>query len=314
MTVRKAVDNLVNEGTLYRVPAKGTFIAKRKPKRSKTRTVGYFLDNRIAGGLSSPYHAMLFNAIEKQTSAQGYALIYFTNSAQTKIPRLLKKLDGVIASCFPRAEQTVQEIKALVQVVAVDNSLADKTIPSVIVDSFNAEAEAVDHLCSLGHERIGFMTGLEESDVGKNRYEGYRNGLANNGLKSDMTLVFRGNYTFDSGASGIDYFLSLKKRPSAIVCASDSMALGAISQLHKEGLSVPGDMSIIGFNDIDVARQITPPLSTIAVPVEEIARRAFAMLECLIDGKPLENRHVALEAHLVDRSTCGEPGGDTVDA
>lgn len=314
MTIRKAVENLVNEGVLYKVPTKGTFVADQKHNKPKTRNIGYFLDSRIAGGLSSPYYAMIFNAIEKQATAQGYSLIYFTDSEQTDLDKVLRKLDGVIASCFPRVEMLVQELKRALPVVAIDNSPADKTIPSVIVDNFNGEAEAVDHLCSLGHRRIGFMTGLEDSDVGKNRYEGYRSGLAKNGIDTDQTLVFRGNYTFGSGASGADYFMSLERRPTAIVCANDSMALGAISQLHKLGCTVPDDVSVIGFDDIDIARQIVPALTTVNVPVDEIATRAFAMLERLIDGEALDNLQVALTARLVVRDSTAAASGKTAAA
>ena len=303
MTVRKAVENLVGEGVLYKVPTKGTFVADQKHNKPKTRNIGYFLDSRIAGGLSSPYYSMIFNAIEKRATSGGYSLIYFTDSEQTNLAKVLRKLDGVIASCFPRVEPMMQELKRVLPVVAIDNSAADKSIPSVIIDNFNAEAEAVDHLCSLGHQRIGFMTGLEDSDVGKNRYEGYRSGLAKNDIETDQTLVFRGNYTFGSGSSGADYFMSLERPPTAIVCANDSMALGAINRLDKLGRKVPDDVSVVGFDDIDIAQQIVPSLTTIDVPVEEIATRAFAMLERLIDGKPLDNMHVALEARLVVRDS-----------
>jgi DNA-binding LacI/PurR family transcriptional regulator len=309
MTIRKAIDNLVNEGLLYKVPTKGTYVADQKANKSRTRTIGYFLDSRIAGGLSSPYYAMIFNAIEKQTVQKGYSLLYFTDTGEANLKAVLNKMDGVIASCFLRVEGLVQEIKSAGPVVAIDNSVADKTIPSVIIDNFNAQIETVDYLCSIGHRNIGFMTGLEDSDVGKNRYEGYRRGLTRQGLDVDPTLVFRGNYTFGSGVNGAEYFLSLNKRPTAIICANDSMALGAINKLHQEGLEVPGDMSVVGFDDIDIARQITPPLTTVSVPVDEIARNAFAMLEALIEGKPLENRHVALAAHLKVRGTSCAPAG-----
>jgi DNA-binding LacI/PurR family transcriptional regulator len=271
MTVRKAVDNLVNEGLLYKIPTKGTFIADQKANKVKTRTIGYFLDSRIAGGLSSPYYSMIFNAIEKQASRNGYSLVYFTDTSASSLHVVLKKLDGVIASSFSRVENLLQEIKAIVPVVAIDNSPADKTIPSVIIDNFSAQIQSVDYLYSLGHQRIGFMTGLEDSDVGKNRYEGYKSGLIKQGIKADPALIFRGNYTFGSGVSGVQYFLTLEQRPTAIICANDSMALGAINKLHQEGLNVPRDMSIVGFDDIDIARQITPPLSTVSVPVDEIA-------------------------------------------
>jgi DNA-binding LacI/PurR family transcriptional regulator len=307
MTIRKAIDNLVAEGLLYKVPTRGTFVAERKSDKAKTRTIGYFLDSRIAGGLSSPYYAMIFNALEKQTAKAGYSLVYFTDSNESSLDKVLKKLDGVIASSFLRVEPLIQQIKAEIPVVAIDNSVADKSIPSVIIDNFNAELETVDYLCSLGHRRIGFITGLEDSDVGKNRYEGYKSGLLKNGIELDHELVFRGNYTFGSGVSGAEYYLSLKQRPTAIICANDSMALGAISKLHQEGLEVPRDISVVGFDDINIAGQVTPPLTTVSVPVDTIAERAFEMLQSQIEGKALDNRHVALEAHLVARSTSRAP-------
>ena len=314
MTIRKAIENLVDEGLLYKVPTKGTYVASQKQQKPKTMTIGYFLDSRIAGGLSSPYYGLIFNAIAKATAAHGYSLVYFTNSDATNLYKILKKLDGVIASSFLRVESLIQEIKAVIPVVTIDNSAADKSIPSVIIDNFSAEVESVDYLRSLGHERIGFMTGLEDSDVGKNRYEGYKSGLQKHGIVADESLVFRGNYTFGSGVSGVEYFLSLEQRPTAIICANDSMALGAISSLQKAGLKVPDDISIIGFDDIHLASQVTPTLTTVSVPVDEIAARAFDMLECLINGKNLENRHVALEAHLVARESSSEVKKETTAA
>ena len=306
MTIRKAVDNLVSEGLLYKIPTKGTYVADQNSSKVKNRTIGYFLDNRIAGGLASPYYAMIFNAIEKQATRKGYSLVYFTDSSEFNLEQVMQKLDGVIASCFLRVETLVQEIKSLVPVVAIDNSVADKTIPSVIIDNFNAEVETVDYLCSLGHKRIGFITGLEDSDVGKNRYEGYKNGLIKHRIAMDPELVFRGNYTFGSGVGGIEYFLGLQQRPTAVICANDSMALGAISILHQLGMQVPDDFSIVGFDDIQIAEQITPPLTTVSVPIDRIAECAFDMLEKLIDGKALDNRHIALEAHLVTRGTTSK--------
>ena len=125
-------------------------------------------------------------------------------------------MDGVIISCFPRIENIIHEINQHVPVVVIDNSSSDKTIPSIIIDNFNAVRDSVSYLCSLGHKRIAFMTGLEDSDVGKNRYAGYKSGLDNHGIKLNRELVFKGNYSFESGVKGANYFLSLKKPPTAI--------------------------------------------------------------------------------------------------
>lgn len=307
MTIRKAIDNLVNAGILYKIPTKGTYVADLKASKQKTRTIGYFLDSSIDSGLSSPYYSLIFNALEKAAADHGYSLVYFTDADHAKLINVLRKLDGVIASCFHRIESIIQTIKEIVPVVVIDNSAADKTIPSVIIDNFSAQIEAVDYLCSLGHEHIGFMTGLEDSDVGKNRYEGYKSGLGKHAINVNEALVFRGDYSYQSGIDGADYFLSLDQPPTAIMCANDSMALGAMKRLHEAGLEAPDNISVIGFDDIVVASQINPPLTTIAAPINQIAERSFSMLEYLITGKSLENRHVALAAELVIRQTSAGP-------
>lgn len=307
MTVRKAIDRLVDEGVLYKVPTKGTFVANAKTRRkAPTRTIGYFLDGSIASGISSPYYSLIFHEIEKVATRNGYSVVYFSDLGRDSLVNILAKLDGVIASCFPRIEQVIHDIKQIVPVVVIDNPSTDKTIPSVIIDNFNADLESVNYICSLGHSRIGFMTGLDDSDVGKSRFAGYRTGLARNGLAYDEKLVFRGNYSFESGVEGAEYFLEFPVPPTAIICANDSMALGAIRRLHQSGLRVPEDISIIGFDDIAVAEQVVPALTTVAAPVTEIAERAFQILLDLIDDADLEHPHVALHALLMKRQTCAD--------
>jgi len=306
MTIRKAIENLVAEGVLYRLPMKGTFVADRKTAKRKTKIIGYFLDGSIVAGLTSPYYSLIFNALEKQATKHGYSLIYFSDIGDSSSYKHMNNIDGAIISCFPRIEHIVDEINQHIPVVAIDNSSSDKTIPSIIIDNFNAVRAAVNYLCSIGHKRIGFMTGLEDSDVGKNRYAGYRSGLSNHGIKMNEKLVFRGDYSFESGAKGADYFLSLKTPPTAIMCANDAMAIAAIRQAVQRGLSVPDDISVIGFDDIAVATQISPPLTTLAAPIDIITELACNILISLINGEKSETRHIALPAELVVRESCAE--------
>ena len=310
MTVRRAIDNLVAEDMLYRVPTKGTYVNREQRHKHKTRSIGYFLDSSIKSGLTSPYYSLIFNALEKEAARHDYTLVYFTDSESTKLKNILQKLDGVIASCFDRIEHYIQRIKDRAPVVVIDNSAADKSIPSVIIDNFSALTDTMDYLCGLGHQRIGFMTGLIDSDVGKNRLEGYKTGLTRHGLKYDRKLVFRGNYTFASGREGAAYFTSRTQTPTAIVCANDSMALGCMSQLHREGHRIPQDFSVVGFDDIEVASQVIPPLTTVAAPIAEIARQAFALLRAQIDDETPQNTHIALPAELLVRDSSGPPRDD----
>lgn len=307
MTVRKSIENLVSAGVLYKVPTKGTFVNTDKQRKKRSRTIGYFLDSSIGAGISSPYYSMIFNAIEKEAAKNDYSVVYFSDANQEKLHRTLQKLDGVIATCFPRIETTILEIKQSIPVVVIDNSAADKTIPSIIIDNFNADVDSVDYVYSLGHNRIAFMTGLEDSDIGKSRYAGYQHGLTKNGITLDESLVFRGNYSYEAGIEGANYFLSLEHLPTAVICANDEMALGAIQKFTQQGFDIPNDISIIGFDDIEVASQIMPALTTVAAPVDSIAQHAFSMLKALIDGELPQQQHIALPAQLITRNSCSRP-------
>ena len=311
MTARRAVENLVEKGILYKVAKKGTFVASHEVITEKTKNIGYFLDGSISGGLSSPYYSLIFDALEKAAARNGYTIMYFSDADQSNANKVLEKVDGVIASCFPRIESKLQEIKKHVPVVCIDNSSRDKSIPSLTIDNFNPVIESVNHLYSLGHDRIGFITGLHDSDVGRTRLVGYTSALHSHGLSEDADLIFKGDYSYETGVKGANYFLELDKPPTAIICANDIMAIGAIKEISHRGLIVPGNVSIIGFDDITVASQVIPPLTTIAVPVKEIAELSISMLTSIIEGVELDNTHVSLPGKLVVRRSSAEKNKST---
>ena len=306
MTTRKAIESLVAKGLLYKIPKKGAYVAGHKKATTKTRNLGYFLDSSIKGGLSSPYYSMVFEALEKEAAKNGYSLMYISNAGGSDFMEIAKKIDGVIISCFPRIEPLIQEIKERVAVVCIDNSSADKSIPSVTLDNFNSVADSIAYLLTLGHERFGFITGLDDSDIGRGRLAGYLSALKSHHIAEDMDLVFRGDYTFATGRRGADYFLSLDSPPTAIMCANDSMAISAIREISMRGLKVPDDISIIGFDDIVLASQITPALTTVSVPVEEIARLSIELLHSAMNENGLKYQHTALPCQLVLRETSAE--------
>lgn len=304
MTIRKAVENLVEEGVLYKLPKKGTYVADPMQTRRKTRNIGYFLDASIKDGLSSPYYSMIFDALEKSARDHGYGLMYFSDVSDTELHANLNKIDGAVVSTFPRVETIVDEIRSKVPVICIDNSSSNKQIPSIIIDNYSAVAESINYLCSLGHERIGFITGLADSDVGNNRLSGYLSALRSNGIGTNDALVYKGDYSFHTGIAGADYLLSLEETPTGIMCANDTMAIGVIKELSKRGLSVPDDISVIGFDDIRVASHMTPALTTVAVPVSEIAQHAVDLLQAILSGVNMDNRHIILPGKLELRDTC----------
>ena len=306
MTVRKAIENLVQEGVLFKVPTKGTFVNTDGLPRKVTRNIGFFLDDRVQDSISSPYYSLIFKALEKEAVKNNYNLVYFSDFNDLDPFNNMKKIDGLIISCFPRLENKIQELNKLLPVVLIGNSSSDKSIMSVIIDNFNGIVDSMDYLWSLKHTRIGYISGLQDSDVGKDRHKGYLSALNRYGIDENKELIFEGDYSYDSGAKGAELLLALNEPPTAIVCANDSMAIGAIKFIREKGLSVPEDISVIGFDDIDVASQMYPPLTTVAAPINKIAETSVNMLISLIDNVDLDYKHMALSAHLIKRNSCAE--------
>ena len=305
MTIRKAINNLVDQGVLYRVATKGTFVGDSSPARTRTGNIAYLLDGRIREGLRSPYYSLVFNELEKVVANQGYSLLYFSNPEEILSQKTLGKVDGIIVSCFPRIEPLIQQAKSLVPIVLIDNSADDLSIPSVTIDNFNAVYDAIDHLCSFGHQRIGFITGLDDSNIGRHRLSGYKNALDDHQLKPESSLVFEGDYTFESGQRGAKALLSLRNPPTAIMCANDTMALGAMRELNRRGMSIPDDISVVGFDDIAVSSQLVPALTTVSAPITKIAENSVKMLLDQIEGREPDMMHIALRGKLAIRQSSG---------
>lgn len=304
MTVRKAVAELVEEGILHKDSTKGTFVNHKSNNSKVTGNIGFFLDKEIKEGISSPYYSLLFKSLEKEVAIRGYNMLLFSDFDDMNPLKSQKKIDGVIICCFPRLEDRIQAIKKYLPIVLMDNIASDKSIPSVTIDNFNSCSHSVEYLISLGHQRIGFVSGLLDSDICKDRQLGYQNALTRMGLPADKELLFKGDYSFESGERAGKYFLSLKQRPTAIMCANDSMAIGAMKVIRESGVRIPDDISIIGFDDIMVASMVFPTLTTNSAPIQGMAAKAVEILLAEIKGKHNAFMHVIFEAQLVKRHSC----------
>jgi DNA-binding LacI/PurR family transcriptional regulator len=306
MTVRKAVMELVEEGILHKNATIGTFVSHRKMSPKATHNIGFFLDTAIREGISSPYYSLIFKAMEKAVKEHGYNLLLFSD-AQDMNPLInKKKVDGVVVCCFPRLEARIQEIKKTLPIVLLDNISSDKSLPSVTIDNFNSCRESTEYLWLQGHRRIGFISGLLDSDVSRDRLQGYQTALANHGIANDDGLVYKGDYSYESGERGADALLAQADPPTAIICANDSMAIGAMKVIQEKGMRVPEDVSVIGFDDIDVAARVFPPLTTNAAPIESIVHQSVELLISAIKGKDIDYKHVVLPTTFMLRGSCAK--------
>ncbi len=303
MTIRKAITELVEEGILHKFTTKGTFVSNNKISPKVTNNIGFFLDDGIKEGISSPYYSLVFKALEKAVKKHGYNLLLFSDHDDMNPLNNQKKIDGIIICCFPRVEDRVQELKKVLPIVLLDNHATDKSIPSVTIDNFNGCSVSTEFLISNGHTRIGFVSGLLDSDVCRDRLEGYKAALSNNNIGLDKTLIFKGDYSYESGEKAARYFLDLDKLPTAIVCANDSMAIGVMKVIRENGYSIPTDISVVGFDDIEVSSRVFPALTTVYAPIEDMAKRSVNILLSAVKGHSQEYQHVILPPELVIRDS-----------
>lgn len=151
-------------------------------------------------------------------------------------------------------------------------------VPSVRMDDVRAAEEITNLLLSLGHRRIAIIKGPADQSASALRLQGYVNALRAHGLEPDAELVQPGLFTFASGRDAAHQLLSRRQRPTAVFASNDDMALGVLAAAQRLGLSVPGELSIAGFDDSPAAALVWPPLTTVRQPVAEMARTAVEML------------------------------------
>jgi LacI family transcriptional regulator len=161
-------------------------------------------------------------------------------------------------------------------------------------------------LLSLGHRRIAFVSnGPLIYTASRDRLRGYVDALTAAGLPHDESLVRFGKFSRASGYAAMQSLLSLPERPTAVFVASDVVAFGALEALREAGVRVPGEMAVVGFDDVPMAAYVTPPLTSLHLPARELGQAAADILLKLIAGKEVKERTVLLDTNLVLRASCG---------
>ena len=182
-------------------------------------------------------------------------------------------------------------------------SLPRVEVTSVGSTNFAGGLAATQHLLTLGHRRIGYVGGPAGSGCNQARLHGYRAALENAGITADPALVHNEHFTYDVGLRAGARLLELPDRPTAVVGGSDTIAMGIIEAARLRGLRVPEDLSVTGFDDTELARMASPPLTVIRQPLLEMGRVAVKTVLQMAAGAALDSHHVELATELVVRST-----------
>jgi LacI family repressor for deo operon, udp, cdd, tsx, nupC, and nupG len=188
-------------------------------------------------------------------------------------------------------------------IVAVSERIPGAVLPTVGIDNVQAARDAVEHLARQGHRRIAHVGGPPGNILTAERRQGYQDGLAAFGLAADDGQVVHGNFTIESGRRAAARLLAADPRPTAIFASNDEMAIGAILAAKAQGLRVPQDLSVVGFDDIEFADAYDPPLTTVRQPRHEMGRAAMSLLVDLLEGRGPTAGEVVLGHELTVRAS-----------
>jgi LacI family transcriptional regulator len=187
--------------------------------------------------------------------------------------------------------------------VFLDVGKVKPLISNIKVDYSKGIGEAVRHIVSLGHQRIGFISGPLTLKSARTRRSAFLKCIAACGIAQRQRSVVEGNHKIDGGESAMMQLLSLPQPPTAVLTSNDLTAIGALRAITRVGLRVPQDISVIGFDDIELSRFTQPPLTTIRLSRDELGRKAFTALYEMVSGKHQSGQEIKVSTELVDRES-----------
>ncbi len=298
--------NLVAEAAAslgYELPSRGQSDASR----GRHGVIGV-----VVAALHNSFYPYLVDKLHDELDELGYDMVLVIdeltrNRAGRKIRTLIDLLDGVIVTTATIGSPMVEFlIERNMPTVLAIRSNQRHDVDVIESDNLNAGAEAMQHLVELGHRKFGFLLGPETTSTTVNRLKGARNVLDRNNIVFDKQSVIWGEFTHEAGYSGLLQLMRRPNPPTAVFCANDVVAIGALEACHKMGLAVPADVSLIGVDDIPMASWQMISLTTVRQPISEIGSLAARLIADRISvGNQKPPSHHILPTSIVRRATTG---------
>jgi LacI family transcriptional regulator len=278
--------------------------------RQKTGTLAL-----IVPDVANPFFTLIVRGAEDVARRSGYRMILADTRADLTIERdvieemLAHRVDGImIAPVSDRSKGHLQRLARFgVQFVLIDRTVHGIDSDVVVGDSAGGARRLVEHLISLGHRRIGFITESDEVSTARDRREGYEAALTAAGFPLDPGLIVRSTVDPPGGFEGMRRLLELNEPPTAVFTVNNLVALGAIEAVRAHGLEVPDDVALVCFDDIEYASRLYPFLTVMAQPAETLGTLGTQLLLERIEGRaPEQPRIVVLPAQFVVRQSSGD--------
>jgi len=264
----------------------------------------------IVSDITNPFFPELVRQFESLAQQRQYDLILTSTDYRTErmtacLRRMLeRKVDGVALMTSEMNEGLIEELSRRgVPLVFMDVGRVGARMSHVAMDYANGIRQAVDHVVSLGHRRVAFISGPLALHSARTRRDAFLQGLRQHGITPDKKLIREGTHTAEGGQHATEALLRAQRRPTAIVCSNDWTAIGALHAIDAAGLRVPEDISLVGFDDTPIASYSRPPLTTVRMSAAEIGASACQALFNLIEDKKHEGALLRIPTELVVRGS-----------
>jgi len=275
----------------------------------KTNTLGLLLSNVTRDSSKDNIAFEVLCGINDRSGELDYDLVLFSTTPQKQTTKSYKTLcqergvDGVIIMGMRLDDPYLKEIvTSNIPCVLIDIQLEGPNVGYVTSDNSSGSVAAVRHLLESGHRHIAMINGHAQADVSILRLEGYKQALAEHGIAFDDSLVVNGRFSEQGGKEAASRILTSNPEVTAIFCASDLMAIGAIQGIKEMGKSVPEDISVIGFDNIDLASYYSPALTTVHQHKYELGYHSAQVLIDMLENKEATH-HVMLPTELIPRDS-----------
>jgi LacI family transcriptional regulator len=273
---------------------------------SRTHTLGALLPDLHGEFFSEVIHGIDLAAREKGF----HLLVSRSSSSEAELTSALRSMRGrvdglIVMAPDVDASSALRHAAGSVPIVLVNPEVAMHGLHAISIENVKGAQAVVEHLIGLGHRRVATIAGPLHNIDARQRLEGYRAALRDAGLPHDPALEVRGDFGEPSGYEAAEELLALDPRPTAVFVANDYMAIGALGALEDAGVRVPDGLALAGFDDIPMARYLTPPLTTVHVDLQRLGQRAVHHLLDAEGVRAPEGRREVLPTTLVVRSSCG---------
>ncbi len=284
-------------------------LAARALVTRQTGVLSLVIPANVSATFTDPYFPALIQSITLAANEHNYAIMLWIGNNSEEEDRYCDRIlnhgffDGIIIASAVDDDPLLRRLVVTNLPHVLIGPPQQQVKHYVDVNNRLASCEAVEHLIRLGCQRIGTIAGPLNTGAARVRLAGYRDAFANAGIDVDETLVVSSDFSDISGYSAMQRLI--ERGVDAVFCASDMIADGALRAASDAGLNVPGDVALVGFDDMPFAARTNPPLTTVHQPLEELGQNAALLLISLVEGEPLTADQIVLTAHLIIRNSCG---------